>query len=96
MPGDNIADGSVNQFGPGNHTNIVMPSEAVGRAASVMYWSGAVCGITIAVTIIMSFLFYRAAAQSELQTYQFNLLKACLQSSQCDTQKVLAILNKEK
>jgi hypothetical protein len=92
----NHADDSVHQSGAGPNINIVLDRDSVERAAGMIQRSAIVNGIALALCVIMAFLFWRLEAQSALQTYQFNLLRSCLQSSQCDASKVLPPPTKEK
>ena len=90
------AQAAVSQTGNGTLVNITLPQESVERVASSIRQCGMMIGAAASVMLLMGFLFMRYSAQAELQTYQFNLLRSCLQSAQCDTEKALKSISKEK
>lgn len=75
--------------GNGNAINIVLPERSAQDIVAALNRSSLISGISIALAVIMTVLFYRAEAQSELEVYQFNLLRNCLETKQCDVQAVL-------
>ena len=86
----------MTQTGNGTLVSVVVGQESVERIAASIRQNGIMLGAAVIALLFVGFLFNRYAVQAEVQTYQFNLLRSCLQSSQCDVQKVIETLNKEK
>jgi hypothetical protein len=88
------AEDSVKQNGTGN-VNIVLPTGSVDRVIGALQISYYVSGVAIALSVVLCLLFVRYNDEYANQAWQYNLLRSCLQSSQCDVQKVLKQLERK-
>ena len=88
------ADDSISQTGHVNVT-VKVPTESVDKVLHVVRQNSLICGFSFALSIVLCLLFVRYQLEYSNTQWQFNLLRSCLQSSQCDVQKVLKQLERK-
>lgn len=89
MSENRATDDSVQQHGDGPKIYIRLPDGSMEKFAALVHRQGIMLGLTAAALLLAALLFLRYISEAEMQTYQFNLLRSCLQSAQCDVKKVL-------